>query len=238
MSTVQALATRCLLLSDGRLEADGDASEVANLYLSALDPRQYGKVDLGDATRGRWGEGEDWPPTDQARLTSLTFVSNGDTDSMRVRIRVCHQALTSDMSLLLSLTSESGHPVGTAITKPLSPPTRGLEASYDVEVDVSSLAPGPYSVTLAILTLVPNAHHVEHDIALPHRNLHQSRAGHRSETVESMATSVGFDGLVLPCQCSRNRRATRSPVCVGGVVFIGSLVGATDATSHSGVNDA
>jgi lipopolysaccharide transport system ATP-binding protein len=144
-ATIAALATRCLLLRDGMLVADGPAEDIVSAYGAAGAGES---ASWADATRP-----EDWH--DQRLRLAGGWPEPGtglqpEGEVRRFRVVIDSAAEVTEPRVMVTLHRGNGDPVGTAFSAALPAVTTGQRLELAVGIGGAELAPGPYYLTVAV----------------------------------------------------------------------------------------
>jgi lipopolysaccharide transport system ATP-binding protein len=120
MTAVQSLCSRCLLLADGKLAADGTQTDVVNEYMHVFLPASTERV---------WTRLEEAAGNDKVRIRKLSIRPAGNSQSEQITIRTACEIeceywnLKSDsrLNLTLHLVNEQG--MGVFSTAPVAETT-------------------------------------------------------------------------------------------------------------------
>lgn len=149
LAVVSSLATRCVLVHQGRLARVGSAEEVLESYAQTGFSQPEAR-DLRMAHRP-----EDWHTREvelvEAELLSALRIFQAD-EPIQMAVTVLAHAPCAEPRLTYTLHRLGGEPVGTSFSAPFAPLEAGSTVSWHVELADLNVAPGRYYLTLAVGT--------------------------------------------------------------------------------------
>lgn len=147
MGVISTLCSRGILLSGGRIEADGPVREVVHLALS--EQKETGHTDQElDRVRMR-GYGQ------SVKFTSMTMVNEGGgtvlfQDGLRFRFSIKSDRRYRNLKLAGTIRNALGGPVGTLFTEDSFDIEAGQTIELELAIDNFNLAPDYYMIGFSI----------------------------------------------------------------------------------------
>lgn len=146
MNTIRRLCDRCIVLNQGRIVFEGDTEEAINVYLGMNNPIEP-VINLREMPRDKWFS--NGPATmERLELENKEMVYLMDS-TMRFKMTISSREDFDDALIGVFFLYQ-----GTAITSMKTPPNvvlkKGVANVFELEVDLSRLAPGSYTTKFVL----------------------------------------------------------------------------------------
>lgn len=149
MNTIRQLCDRCVVLDQGRIVYEGDVEKAISIYMSnaiqALD------VDI-DLSQNRM---EHLPKEVRGKITHLTLLDKETAiykynEPIKMQLKIKSYEKLANLSLRVELRAANGSPVGLAKISNFAGLEQNEEKRFDLEMNVSGLVNGEYTVCLVL----------------------------------------------------------------------------------------
>ena len=165
MSTIRKLCDRCIVLDKGKIIFDGDSDEAINLYAHNSINELCDEIVLSD--KYRTANSTSVVKMEHIKLLNSNGGVLGEGSLLKARLRWSAIGTLNNTAIRCTVTDNNFEPIGMAISLPMCDSEMGNNYEKDIEIDLSSLPVGTYSINLCLFQQLSEGKSVAID-TIPH----------------------------------------------------------------------
>lgn len=148
MSTIKKLCERCIVLDKGKIIFEGNSEEAVNLYAHNSLSELKDVIELSD--KFRTANSLNTVKLERIELLNTENGVLGEGNNLKAIISWVAQEKVEKIALRCTVTDNNFEPIGIAISPPICDGEKGQHYETKVDIDLSSLPIGTYSIHLCL----------------------------------------------------------------------------------------